>query len=137
MLDDNKAFDKVNYYKLFNELLKHDISPFVLRLLIYMYTSQTFKVKWGHAVSNCFTMRNKVKQGDLLSPLLFAIYTDNLLKRLEKSGVGCHLGGHCTGALAYADDITLRTLSKVCEEYATEIDVIFNGNKKSVAVFQE
>ena len=52
---------------------------------------------------------------------------------------GCHMGGHFTGALAYADDITLlspsmsglRTLSKVCEEYATEFDVTFNGKKVS------
>ena len=84
-------------------------------------------------------MRNGVKQGGVLSPLLFAIYTDSLLKRLEESGVGCHMGGHFTGALAYADDITLlspsmsglRTLSKVCEEYATEFDVTFNGKKIS------
>ena len=49
------------------------------------------------------------------------------------------MGGYFTGALAYPDDITLlppsisglKTLSKVCEEYATE----FNG-KNSVAVFQ-
>ena len=69
----------------------------------------------------------------------FTIYTDRLLKRLEESGVGCHMGGHFTGALAYADDITLlspsmsglRTLSKVCEEYATEFDVTFNGKKVS------
>ena len=49
------------------------------------------------------------------------------------------MGGHFTGALAYADDITLlspsmiglRTLSKVCEEYATEFDGTFNGKKVS------
>ena len=48
------------------------------------------------------------------------------------------MGGHFTGALAYADDITLlspsmsglRTLSKVCE-FATEFDVTFNGKKVS------
>ena len=34
MLDVSKAFDSVNYCKLFNELLKCDISTFVLRLLI-------------------------------------------------------------------------------------------------------
>ena len=100
-----------------------------------MYTSQTLRVKWGHTVSNYFTVRNGVKQGDVLSPLLFAIYTDSLLIRLEKSGVGCHMGGHFTGSLAYSDYITLlfpsmsglRTLSKVCGEYATEFDVTFNG----------
>ena len=94
------------------------------------------RVKWGHTVSNYFTVRNGVKQGDVLSPLLFAIYTDSLLIRLEKSGVGCHMGGHFTGSLVYyVDYITLlftsmsglRTLSKVCGEYATEFDVTFNG----------
>ena len=81
--------------------------------------------------TNCFTVRNGVKQGGVLTPLLFAIYTNCPLKILEESGVGYHMGGHFTGALAYADDITLlspsmsglRTLSKVCEEYATEFDV--------------
>ena len=102
-----------------------------------MYTSQTLRVKWGHTVSTCFTARNGAKQGGVLSPLLFAIYTDRLLKRLEESGVGCNMGGHFTGALAYADDIILlspsmsglRTLSKVCEEYVTEFDVTFNSKK--------
>ena len=106
ILDVRKAFDRGHYCKLFNELLKHDISPIVLRLLLYMYTSQTLRVKWGYAVSNCFTVRNGVKQGGVLSPFLFAIYTDSLLKRLEESGLGCHMGGHFTGALAYADDIS-------------------------------
>ena len=39
MLDASKAFDIVNYCKLFRELLNRDISPIVLRLLLYMYTS--------------------------------------------------------------------------------------------------
>ena len=77
-----------------------------MRLLLYMYTSQTFRVKWGHSVSNCFTVRNGAKQGGVLSPILFAIYTDSILKRFEESGLGCHMGGHFTGALVYADAIT-------------------------------
>ena len=144
MLDTSKAFDMVNYCKLFGELLKRDISLIVLRLLLYMYTSQTLRVKWGHTVSNYFTVRNGVKQGGVLSPLLFAIYTDSVLKRLEESGVGCHMGGHFTGALAYADDITLLspsmsgmiTLNTVYEEYATEFDVTFNGKTSQLLIFK-
>ena len=64
-------------------------------------------MKWGNTVSSEFTVSNGVKQGGLLSPILFAIYTDRLLKRLEETGVGRHMGSCFTGALAYADDITL------------------------------
>ena len=93
----------------------------------------------GTCCIKLFTVRNGVKQGGVLSPLLFSIYTDSLLKKIEESGVGCHM----FGALAYADDITLlspsmpglRTLSKVCEEYATKFDVTFN-RKKLFVVFQ-
>ena len=54
------------------------------------------------------------------------------------------MGGHFTGALAYTDDITLlspsmsgmRTLSKVCEEYATEFDVTFNGKISQLLFFR-
>ena len=37
MLDARKALDRVNYCKVLNTLLKRDISPFVWRLLVYMY----------------------------------------------------------------------------------------------------
>ena len=38
LLDASKAFDRVNYCKLFDILIKHQMSPIVLRLLTYMYT---------------------------------------------------------------------------------------------------
>ena len=53
-----------------------------------------------------------VKQGGVLSPILFAIYTDGLLKRLQETGVGCHMGHHFSGALVYADDITFLSPSR-------------------------
>ena len=46
MLDASKAFDRVNYCKLFaTVLLKRNISPIVLRLLLFMYTHQSLHVK--------------------------------------------------------------------------------------------
>ena len=38
LLDASKAFDRVNYCKLFTYLLKRDVSPLVLRLLLHIYT---------------------------------------------------------------------------------------------------
>ena len=45
MLDASKAFDRVNYCKLFSELLRRDASPLILRLLLHMYTTQTLRVR--------------------------------------------------------------------------------------------
>ena len=75
LLDASKAFDRVNYCKLFNELLKRNISPVLLRLLLYMYTIQSLRVKWSDTTSPQFTVMNGVKQGGVLSPILFAIYS--------------------------------------------------------------
>ena len=62
MLDASKAFDKVKYYKLFAALFERDISPFVLRLLLFMYTDQSLRVKWSNTLSEQFSVMNGVKQ---------------------------------------------------------------------------
>ena len=87
---------------------------------------------------------NRVKQGGVLSPILFTIYTDGLLKRLEDTGVGCHRGCRFTGALAYADDNTLLAPCKsalsimidVYEQYAAEVEILFNGSKSKLLFFK-
>ena len=91
-------------------------------------------------LSNCFSVQNGVKQGGVLS-LLFAIYTDGLLHMLKETGVGCHMGAHFTGALAYADDLTLVSPSisgltimiDICEQYAKEYYI--NGNRSQLLCF--
>ncbi len=64
----------------------------VLRLLSVMYINQTLQVKWKSKISNGFSVVNGVKQGGVLSPILFAIYVDGLLHKLQNSGVGCYVG---------------------------------------------
>ena len=61
MLDASKAFDRVNYCKLFATLLKRNISSIVLRLLLFMYTHQSLRVKWGSTLSKQFSVMNGVK----------------------------------------------------------------------------
>ena len=45
--------------------------------------------------------------GAVLSPVLFCVYIDNMLKLLASAGVGCYVGSYFVGALAYADDIVI------------------------------
>ncbi len=56
-----------------------------------MYINQTLQVKWKSKISDEFSVVNGVKQGGVLSPILFTIYVDGLLQKLKNNGVGSML----------------------------------------------
>merc|ERR1712055_1274891 len=107
LLDASKAFDRVNYIKLFEKLLSKGMCPLMVRLLLNMYTKQKLQVKWNNHMTQKFGVSNGVRQGGVLSPLLFSVYMDDLLEKLKNNGIGCHIGHKYVGALGYADDIIL------------------------------
>ena len=49
------------------------------------------QVKWGEIVSSQFSVSNGVKQVGVMSPVLFTIYLDNLLKNLRQRKIGCKI----------------------------------------------
>ena len=57
----------------------------------------------GTIVSTPVKMENGVKQGGVLSPTLFCIYFDELLRRLRETDVGCHVGHMSYAALLTKD----------------------------------
>ena len=98
-------------------------------------------VKYNSIISDWFIPKNGVKQGGVLSPTLFFVYMDGVIERLEKAGVGCHVGRKFCGILSYAEDIMLlaptqgatKKMLRVCGGYASQVKVEYNGNK-SIAI---
>ena len=74
LLDASKAFDRVNYVKLFRLLKSRKLPSIILRFLVVLYTNQSIRVQWGSSISNICSVSNGVKQGGVLSPILFTIY---------------------------------------------------------------
>ena len=111
LLDASKAFDRVHYGKLFALLEKRNLPVLVRRLLLDMYTRQRVQALWKKSKSDVFTVNNGVKQGGILSPILFCVYIDELLTRINNSGLGCHIGHKSYAGLGYADDVTVLTTS--------------------------
>ena len=64
-------------------------------------------VSWNYKKSEKFPVSNGVRQGGVLSPILFTVYIDDLLLELEKKGIGRYWNKYFVGAVCYADDITL------------------------------
>ena len=135
LLDASKAFDSVHYGTLFRLFLCKDVPRCLIRLVFDSYIRQEVCATWNKQTSEYFTMENGVKQGGVISPIFFIIYIDPLLLQLRNSGYGCHLNGVYMGALSYADDITLiapsigglNEMLKLCDNYATVYNVMFNS----------
>ena len=136
-LDASKAFDKVNLQVLFNKLYKKHLCPLTLRLLMDSCCSQKMRIIWNGAYSDTITICNGVKQGRVLTPLLFNIYLEELLLKLEAQGLGCHRNGMFVSAFIYADDITIlaptsTSLNKMldtCKQYTDDVNLTFNASK--------
>ena len=82
-LDATKAFDRINYCKLFRLLLKRDFPACILQVLLCFYTNNFVRVSWCGLFSEYFLAMNGVKQGGVLSPVLFCVYIDDLLVSLR------------------------------------------------------
>ena len=134
LLDFSKAFDKVNFKKLFLKMIEKKGPPILLRLLLFIYTKQSCYVRWNSKKSGSFAIKNGVRQGAILSPCLFCLYLDNLLKALCESGVGCHIGGFYFGAFGYADDVillapsreSLQLMLNICQNFSKEHSMQFS-----------
>ena len=143
LVDASKAFDKVRIDKITQLLLQRDLPAPVIRLFVDNLTRQQMQVYWAGCDSSAFSCTNGLRQGGVASPVLFAVYFDELLLRLSKSGAGCYVKHLFMGALAYADDVTvlapslqaLSTLLQVCDDFAAEYSVTFNSKKTICIAF--
>lgn len=61
-LDASKAFDRVNHFVLFDKLIQRGIPQYIVRILIFWYTSQTMYVRWKNLVSDGFNVSNGVRR---------------------------------------------------------------------------
>ena len=137
MLDASKAFDRVDYCKLFDILLKRKIPKVVLRVLLDMYLRQSNCAAWNGSYSCSFSAENGVRQGSILSPILFSVYMDELILHLKSLSIGCHIGNHYVGAIVYADDIVLicpsvrglRSMINAAVDFAKGHSILFNPAK--------
>ena len=124
-LDASKAFDKISHWTLLKKMIDRDVPIYLVKILCYWYQHQEMIVQWGSCLSNAFFVTNGVRQGGVLSPMLFNIYIDGLSDILNKSTIGGSIGGNRFIRLLYADDLCIVSLSSAglqqllvqCDDY--------------------
>ena len=138
MMDMTKAFDLVKHSLLFRKLMKAGLSLVFVRMLLFIYRMQTANVRWNGQVSSLFSLSNGVRQGGVISAILYCFYTNDLFKILRERSAGCWIKGNFHGIFGYSDDnfllapslSSLQEMLKTCEEYAFSHNLKFSTDRR-------
>jgi hypothetical protein len=140
-IDYTKAFDTVNHEKLIKCLKEINLDGTDIQLITNLYWDQTANIRCNGETTDQIPIQRGVRQGCVLSPSLFNIYTESIFNnntdeneevtedaQITEENVkpGLKIGGRRISNLRYADDTALMAESpKLLQEL---VDLV---NKKS------
>ena len=113
-IDYAKAFNCVDHNKLWKTLKQMGIPGHLTCLLRNLYAGQEATVRTGHGTTDWFQMGKGVRQGCILSPCLFNLYAEYIMRNagLEEAQAGIKIARRNINNLRNADDTTLMAESE-------------------------
>ena len=108
-IDYAKAFDYVDYNKLWKIFKEMGIPDPLTYRLRNLYAGQEAIVRTGHGTTDWFQIGKGVHQGCILSPCLFNLYIEYIMRNtgLDEAQAGIKIAWRNINNLRYADDLTL------------------------------
>ncbi len=70
---------------LFQQLLDHRFPARYISLLMNSYLDQSIQAKWRSTMFHVFKVGNGICRGGVISPILFTVYIDSLIMKLQSS----------------------------------------------------
>ncbi|VDI05085.1 Hypothetical predicted protein [Mytilus galloprovincialis] len=107
LLDSTKAFDTVWHDALLYKLHKYGVTGDLWLLIDEIYSDMRSSVLFNGRLSRWFELKRGVRQGGVLSALLYLVYINDLLCDIEDSKLGCVLLDISVSSSVQADDIAL------------------------------
>ena len=144
-VDFSKAFDRINRQFLWDKLSRMGLRGKMMTALHGIYSNVQCCVRINSVTTQYFNVSSGLKQGCLISPILFNLFINDLILELKESGCGIDIGAEeLICVLCYADDLVfiadnaeelqtmLNVLKKWCERWAMDI----NTKKTQVVHFR-
>jgi hypothetical protein len=135
-VDYEKAFDRVNWVKLMAVLESIGIDWRDRKLINNLYMKQSAYVRIGDMLSERCEIGRGVRQGCSLSPLLYNLYDEAMMREaLEEVDHGVKVGGLLIKTIRFADDkavtassqrglqLLMDNINRVTQEYGMKINV--------------
>ena len=123
-IDAKKAFDRVNRTLLQYRLLCLGVTGRMYNAIKSLYQNVTSCVRINGYYTDWFDVAIGVKQGCLLSPLLFALFIDDLCTKLKGLSLGVQFGVEKLSLLLYADDIVI--LAENAQDLQVMLNVVYS-----------
>ena len=117
----------MKHKELFRLLYSIGINSHDIRLVENLYWNQKACVKIDNETSDFFDIKKGVRQGCVLSPDFFNLYSDIIFRELEQCN-GIKIGGQNLTNLRYADDAVL--MAYTTEDVQQMLNILVNASDK-------
>ena len=126
-VDFKKAFDSVDHKLLLQQLVTYGIKGNFLKVISSLYDKVKSCVRGNDNLTDIFPCNRGVRQGCLLSPVLFALYLNDLNRHLKVSSQGVLVDDVPVHSLLYADDLVL--IAKDRKDLQSQLDALDKFSK--------
>ena len=111
-IDMNKAYNRVNHQVLWLDLYELGIRGHLLQSIMSTYKTARESIRIGCWDSDQFTLPNGLRQGSVLSPVLYILYTIKLIKQIQSTNTGINAARDLKiPCLMFVDDLATLALT--------------------------